>query len=125
MTNPQELVAEFQTAFGFPIASEAGFTDRTHLRHMLIEEEVEELWTAVEHRRLVDTADALADLVYVTYGMALELGIDLNAVLEIVHERNMAKLGGPVRDDGKQLKPEGWYGPEEQIGELLNGSRVR
>ena len=61
-------------------------------------------------------ADALADLVYVVYGMALETGIDLAAVLAEVQRSNMSKLGAdgrPVyRQDGKVLKGPGYLPPD-------------
>ena len=64
-------------------------------------------------------ADALADLVYVVYGMALETGIDLAAVLAEVQRSNMSKLGPdgrPVyREDGKVLKSPGYIPPNVAI----------
>ena len=66
---------------------------------------------------LVETADALADLIYVIYGMALEYGIPLSAVLQEVHRSNMSKLdpetGQPIyREDGKILKGSGFTEPD-------------
>ena len=67
-------------------------------------------------RDTVETADALADLVYVIYGMALETGIDLAAVLTEVQRSNMSKLGEdgrPIyREDGKVLKGPGYFPPD-------------
>ena len=67
-------------------------------------------------RSTVEAADALADLVYVVYGMALETGIDLAAVLAEVQRSNMSKLGPdgrPVyREDGKVLKGPGYVPPD-------------
>ena len=67
-------------------------------------------------RDTVAAADALADLVYVVYGMALETGIDLAAVLAEVQRSNMSKLGAdgrPVyREDGKVLKGPGYFPPD-------------
>lgn len=64
----------------------------------------------------IETADALADLVVVIVGMALELGLPLDRVWDEVHRANMAKVGpdGKVmyRGDGKVLKPEGWTPPD-------------
>jgi len=69
-----------------------------------------------ESRDLVETADALADLVYVIYGFALEAGIDLDAVLAEVHRSNLSKLmpDGSVkrREDGKVLKGPGFSAPD-------------
>ena len=67
-------------------------------------------------RDTVEAADALADLVYVIYGMALETGIDLAAVLAEVQRSNMSKLGTdgrPIyREDGKVLKGPGYFAPD-------------
>lgn len=57
---------------------------------------------------LAPLAHELADLLYVTYGALDTLGIDADAVFAEVHRANMAKLGGPRREDGKLLKPGGW-----------------
>ena len=66
-------------------------------------------------RDTVEVADALADLTYVVYGMALEAGINLPAVLQEVQASNMSKLGPdgkPIyREDGKVLKGEGFFPP--------------
>ena len=63
----------------------------------------------------MEVADALADLVYVIYGAALEYGIPLDRVFAEVHRSNMAKLGADgrpiLREDGKILKPDGWTLP--------------
>jgi predicted HAD superfamily Cof-like phosphohydrolase len=86
------------------------------LRVALLEEEVGEFVAASERQDLVGIADALADIVYVAYGTALTYGIDLDAVLHEVHRSNMSKLGSDgkplIRDDGKVLKPEGYFPPD-------------
>jgi len=61
---------------------------------------------------LVEAADALADIIYVTEGTNVEFGINGKEVFEEVHRSNMAKAGGPVREDGKRLKPPGWTPPD-------------
>lgn len=61
---------------------------------------------------LPEAADALADIAYVVEGANLEFGIDSGPVLDEVHRANMAKFGGPVREDGKRLKPAGWTPPD-------------
>lgn len=66
---------------------------------------------------LPDYVDGLCDLVYVTVGGAVDMGLDLDPHFELVHDANMRKLAGPKREDGKQLKPEGWVGPDH--GKLL------
>lgn len=61
---------------------------------------------------LVGAIDGLCDLLAVTYGAAVEFGIDLEPFWDEVHRSNMAKRGGPVREDGKRLKPLGWEPPD-------------
>lgn len=112
MTSPANLVREFHEAFGVPVHDTKTpdlVQDRVALRWSLIDEEATELHTAIfQDGDIVETADALADLVYVIYGAALEFGIDLDAVLAEVHRSNMSKLdtdGKPIyREDGKVLK---------------------
>ena len=141
MTDVQAMVAEFHGAFNLPNRLGQGKPDamheRTELRKDLIEEEFDEFLEShqtvyVGSSRLgfyhelvgVDTvayADALADLVYVCFGAAIEAGIDLNMVLRDVHRSNMSKLdadGKPIyREDGKVAKPAGWQPPN--IKEVL------
>lgn len=57
-------------------------------------------------------ADGLCDLDYVIEGTRLEFGIDGPLILAEVHAANMRKVGGPVREDGKRLKPPGWRPPD-------------
>lgn len=131
-SRPAELVGEFHTVYAMPdrIRDDEPATldyQRLDMRMHLIAEETAELFTAVYgtqagqqleqafgsvldegNRDLVETADALADLVYVIYGMALESGIDLDQILAEVHSSNLSKLmpDGSVkrREDGKVLK---------------------
>ena len=141
MTDVQAMVAEFHGAFNLPNRLGQGKPDamheRTELRKDLIEEEFDEFLEShqtvyVDGRRLgfyhglvgVDTvayADALADLVYVCFGAAIEAGIDLNMVLRDVHRSNMSKLdadGKPIyREDGKVLKGPNYSAPN--IKEVL------
>ena len=66
---------------------------------------------------LVALADGLADLDYVIEGTRLEFGIDGAPIAAEVHRANLAKTDGPVREDGKRLKPPGWQPPDIE-GEL-------
>jgi predicted HAD superfamily Cof-like phosphohydrolase len=61
---------------------------------------------------LVGVLDGLCDLICVTYGTAGECGVDLEPFWDEVHRTNLLKANGPVREDGKQLKPPGWKGPD-------------
>ena len=86
------------------------------LRLKLILEEYEELETAVEEQHLVGIADALTDILYVTYGAGHAFGINLDECFEEVHESNMSKLGpdgNPIyRDDGKVMKGPDYRKPD-------------
>lgn len=146
---PEGLVRRFHRIYGLPIVQDAPSLDRAHLhlRMKLVAEEFGELVGAVygrSARRLIDeaaqaaraaddsnrdlvaTADALADLVYVIYGMALETGIDLPAVLAEVQRSNMSKLGAdglPIhREDGKVLKGPDYRPPD--IAAVLSRSAL-
>jgi predicted HAD superfamily Cof-like phosphohydrolase len=126
MTSPNDLVSEFHETYGHPIRSAEEPTvdyDRVHMRYALIAEEFAELTEAIygsqarrliedrvslvqdysDHRNrdVVETADALADMVYVIYGMALESGIPLDEVLEEVQRSNMSKLPPCAACSGK------------------------
>ena len=105
------MVAEFHAAFDLPAAHEPTTSipaDLRQLRVDLLVEEVREFADASAAKDIVGIADALADILYVTYGAALTYGIDLDAVVREVHRSNMSKLdehGRPIRrEDGKVLK---------------------
>lgn len=82
------------------------------LRQTLLQEEYTELQAAINAGDLVAIAQEAADLLYVTYGLCLTYGIDLNPVFAEVHRANLAKTTGPRRADGKQLKPTDWQPPD-------------
>ena len=113
-----DLVEEFMTTFGQDVEKVASMPDRktAMLRLKLILEEYEELETAVEEQHLVGIADALTDILYVTYGAGHAFGIDLDECFEEVHESNMSKLGPdgkPIyRDDGKVMKGPDYVEPD-------------
>lgn len=112
----QQDVAEFHRALDIPIGQAAAIR-RPELRASLIEEEAAETCAAIRAGDLVEAVDGFCDLLCVVYGAAVEFGIDLAPFWREVHKTNMAKVGGPVREDGKRLKPEGWKPP--QIADLL------
>ena len=85
---------------------------RQELAMNLVQEEFVELMRAYVDEDPVELADACADLVWVVCGLAGACGIDLDAAWSEVKRTNYAKLGGPLRDDGKLLKPEGWQPPD-------------
>ena len=114
----QSMVREFHQACGLGAPDHPtleGFPGPLRVR--LIEEESAEFARAVAEGDLLGMIDALCDLLYVTYGAAVALGVDLEPFFKEVHRTNMAKQGGPRREDGKQLKPPGWQPP--RLAELL------
>ncbi len=125
MSNPQDLVTEFHETYGLPIKKDGpGIVgERLALRLELIREEYAELIDAIHQGDIVETADALGDMVYVIYGMAIEFGIPLDKVLDEIQRSNMSKLdenGNPIyREDGKVLKGANWFPPD--IEGVLNG----
>lgn len=66
---------------------------------------------------LPEAVDGLADTIFVCLGAAARWGVDLEPIWDAVCRANMAKVGGPVRADGKRLKPPGWT-PPDIAGEL-------
>jgi predicted HAD superfamily Cof-like phosphohydrolase len=119
---PGEMVREFHESFGARIGNtrnpNLGRVDTQELRWKLIAEEVKELADAFYCQNIVEVADALADIAYVTYGAAIAFGIDLDACIAEVHRSNMSKLGAdgsPVfREDGKVLKGPNYSPPNLQ-----------
>lgn len=66
-----------------------------------------------------DFIDGVCDTIYVVLGGVVTAGIDLERHWNAVHRANMQKMLGPIRADGKQLKPEGWEPPDHLA--ILNG----
>ena len=100
MTN-FEKVKIFMNTFGQEVKNKASFgTDQINqLRYNLIKEELEELRIAIEEKDLLEAADALTDILYVTYGAGHAFGIDLDKCFNEVQESNMSKPG----EDGKPI----------------------
>jgi predicted HAD superfamily Cof-like phosphohydrolase len=117
MTN-FEMVREFMDAFGQEVkpSPELPSEDIQHLRLELIAEELNELYDALEDKDLVEVADALTDILYVTYGAGLAFGIDLDKCFAEVQRSNMTKLGDdgkPIyREDGKIMKGPNYEQPD-------------
>jgi predicted HAD superfamily Cof-like phosphohydrolase len=114
----RDLVA-FHTACDVPVHRVPHWPpeERVDLRMKLMAEEWKELNDAWMGDDMVEVSDAIADLIYVLLGTALELGIPIADVWREVHSTNMAKVDpatGKVRRraDGKVLKPEGWRAPD-------------
>lgn len=70
---------------------------------------------------IAKVADGAADLMYVLLGTTLAFGIDMTEVWDEVQRANMEKTLGPVREDGKRLKPEGWQEP--QVERIIRDQR--
>ena len=94
-------VKNFMQTFGQDVKNKPSFPSEKiiSLRSALIEEELSELSEAVKNRDISEVADALTDILYVTYGAGISYGIDLDKCFNEVHNSNMSKLG----DDGKPL----------------------
>ncbi len=109
------MVAEFHRTFDLPGPATPDLALEQfpgELRISLIQEEAGEFAEAVRERDLPEIVDALCDLLYVTYGAAVALGIDLEPFYAEVHRANMSKAGGYRREDGKWMKPAGWQPPD-------------
>jgi predicted HAD superfamily Cof-like phosphohydrolase len=110
-------VMDFMNNFKQEVKYNPEFPDEKvqKLRISLIEEELEELKEAIENKDIVEVADALTDILYVTYGAGAAFGIDLDKCFEEVHNSNMSKLdrdGRPIyREDGKILKGPDYFEP--------------
>jgi len=117
MTN-FESVKKFMETFGQEIKEKAGFPDDkiTSLRYDLIKEELEELKEAMDNRDIKEVADALTDILYVTYGAGHAFGIDLDKCFDEVQNSNMSKLGSdgkPIYNDmGKVMKGPNYFKPD-------------
>lgn len=113
-----EKVENFMRAFGQEVkpAPELAEFNTAELRLDLINEEVEELMTAVDNDDIVEIADALTDILYVVYGTGHAYGIDLDDCFDEVHRSNMSKLGEDgkplYREDGKVLKGPDYFPPK-------------
>jgi predicted HAD superfamily Cof-like phosphohydrolase len=116
MTN-FKYVKKFMETFGQEIKEKAGFPDEkiTSLRYELIREELCELKEAIENNDIKEVADALTDILYVTYGAGHAFGIDLDKCFEEVQNSNMSKLGldgKPIfNDKGKVMKGPKYFKP--------------
>ena len=117
MTNFKS-VKKFMETFGQEIKEKPGFPDDkiTSLRYDLIKEELEELKEAIDNRDIKEVADALTDILYVTYGAGHAFGIDLDKCFEEVQNSNMSKLGSdgkPIYNDkGKVMKGPNYFKPD-------------
>ena len=111
-------VGIFMKTFGQEVKDKPSFsTDKINkLRFDLIKEELEELKVALEKKDLLEVADALTDILYVTYGAGHAFGINLDKCFDEVQNSNMSKLdenGKPIyNDSGKVMKGPNYFKPD-------------
>ena len=113
-----ESVKVFMRTFGQEIKDKPSFPSAkiTQLRYSLIKEELNELKEAMDKNNLKEVADALTDILYVTYGAGHAFGINLDACFTEVQSSNMSKLGKdgkPIYNEyGKVLKGPKYFKPD-------------
>ena len=117
MTN-FEKVKIFMETFGQEVKSKSSLSsDKINsLRLSLIQEELDELNKAIQDKDIVEVADALTDILYVTYGAGHAFGIDLDQCFNEVQNSNMSKLGDdgkPIyNENGKVMKGPNYFKPD-------------
>jgi len=117
MTN-FDKVGIFMKTFGQEVKTKSSFgTDKINkLRLDLIKEELSELTEAIKNKDLLEVADALTDILYVTYGAGHAFGINLDKCFDEVQNSNMSKLdenGKPIYNDfGKVMKGPNYFKPD-------------
>lgn len=146
------LVREFHETFGHPHPDKPTFIteERLKVRRGWADDERAEFDEAFARRDLVGCADAVADELYFLLGTCVEMGLPIDAIVEAVHDANMAKLAkspphdfdcamarcddGTARctcgvieynEHGKVRKPPGWRGPEARIAAILAKKAAR
>ena len=111
-------VGIFMKSFGQEVKNKPAFsTDKINkLRLDLIKEELSELTDAMKNKDLLEVADALTDILYVTYGAGHAFGIDLDKCFDEVQNSNMSKLdenGKPIyNENGKVMKGPNYFKPD-------------
>ena len=108
----------FMKTFGQEVKDKPFFPDKKiqDLRYELIKEELDEFKQAIEDKNLKEVADALTDILYVTYGAGHAFGINLDKCFEEVQNSNMSKLGEngePIyNESGKVMKGPNYFKPD-------------
>ena len=111
-------VGIFMKTFGQEVKTKPSFSNDkiNKLRIDLIKEELEELTDAMNNKDLLEVADALTDILYVTYGAGHAFGIDLDMCFDEVQNSNMSKLdenGEPIyNESGKVMKGPNYFKPD-------------
>ena len=117
MTN-FEKVGSFMKTFGQEVKTKSGLSAEkiNKLRVSLINEELEEFKEAIKNNDLKEAADALTDILYVTYGAGHAFGINLDKCFDEVQKSNMSKLGNdgkPIyNEQGKVMKGPKYFKPD-------------
>ena len=112
-----DSVKKFMKTFGQEVKEKPDFPNDKimSLRYSLIKEELEELKEAIDNKDIKEVADALTDILYVTYGAGHAFGINLDKCFEEVQNSNMSKLGEdgkPIYNDkGKVMKGPNYFEP--------------
>ena len=113
-----EKVGEFMKTFGQEVKEKSEFPSAkiVSLRIALIEEELNELKEAIQSKNLTEVADALTDILYVTYGAGHAFGINLDQCFNEVQNSNLSKLGSdgkPIYNEfGKVMKGPNYFKPD-------------
>ena len=113
-----EKVGKFMKTFGQEVNNKAKFPEEkiVKLRYDLIAEELEEFKVAIKEKNIKEVADALTDILYVTYGAGHAFGIDLDKCFQEVQNSNMSKLGNdgkPIfNENGKVMKGPKYFQPD-------------
>ncbi len=118
-------IVDLYTAWEFPVALHptVPLAQNVRLQIRLIREETKELIRAMTAGNEEAIADGVADSIVVILGVVALYGIDIRPIWDEVQRSNMAKVGGPIRADGKRLKPQGWKPPD--IAKLIKAQKRR
>jgi len=117
-------VKAFMNTYGQDVKEKAEFPENkiVQLRIDLIEEELNELKEAIKNKDIIEVADALTDILYVTYGAGHSFGVNLDECFDEVQRSNMSKLGEdgkPIyNDSGKVMKGPNYFAPN--LKKILN-----
>ena len=112
-----DKVKTFMETFGQEVKNKPSFSsDKINsLRYDLIKEELDELKVAIDNKDILEVADALTDILYVTYGAGHAFGINLDECFDEVQNSNMSKLGidgnAIYNEDGKVMKGPNYFKP--------------
>ena len=119
-----DKVKTFMETFGQEVKNKPSFSsDKINsLRYDLIKEELDELKVAIDNKDILEVADALTDILYVTYGAGHAFGINLDECFDEVQNSNMSKLGSDGKaiynEDGKVMKGPNYFKPN--LSKFLN-----